>query len=169
MAKGKGLKDLRLQKYKQNRLAGMNRYNAAIAAGYSESYALKCAKKIEAQVATDLKDVFERKGLTDKALVEFALEALQAVKLQSCDIYVKTEDGKTVINKNSNDFIEVPDWHARHKFFQTIMELTGRIKIKVDHTGKIDGPEQRIVIVYPPDYKAKSERLNGITSKDISG
>lgn len=162
------MKDIRLQKYKKNRIAGMNRYNAARAAGYSESYADKCAKKLEAQIETDLRNAFERRGWTDKAIVEYAMEALQAMRLQACDVIVRKEDGKLVPNENSNDFIEIPDWNARHKFFATIMELTSRIKTKVEHSGKIDGPEQRIIIVYPADYKAKGDRI-GAASKDISG
>lgn len=148
----------------------MNRYNAAIAAGYSVSMAKSHTKMLEAKVERDLRDVFEQKGLTDNALVEYALEALKAVKLQTCDIYVKDDNGKLQINKNSNDFIEIPDWHARHKFFATIMELTGRIKTKIEHSGKVEGPEQKIVIVYPPDWKPKDERESiESASKRISG
>lgn len=158
----------RIQKYKANRIAGMNRKNAAIAAGYSVSYALTHANKLEEAIAKDLRDAFERQGLTDKKIVQYAMEGLFAMKLQACDIHVHTEDGKVKINKNSNDFIEVPDWHARHKFFNSINELCGRIKTQVEHSGKVEGVETRIVIVYPEGWKPKEERL-GSKTQSISG
>lgn len=159
----------RLQLYKKNRLAGMNRYNAARAAGYSHSYAMGKGRKLEAQVEKDLRNEFQRQGLTDKAIVGFALTGMQATKMQSCDVYIKTEDGKLVPNENSNDFIEVPDWNARHKFFDTVMQLSGLLKSGgIDQSVKIQGGETKIVIVYPNDYKAKADRLAN-TSQDISG
>ncbi len=114
--------DLRLQKYKKNRLKGMNKYNAARAAGYSISYS-KRACKIEEQIKEDLRDVFEQRGLTDQAIVDFAIEGMyQAKKLF----------GK--------EGVEYPDWQAKHKFFESICKITDRLKEKHEHTGKDGGP-----------------------------
>ena len=154
MTKRKKLQDTRVQLYKKNRLAGMNRYNAMRAAGYSHHYAnTRGPKYLESVIESDMRNVAERQGLTDRALVAFAIKGMQATRLQTCDIYVKDENGKLKINKNSNDFIEVPDWAARHRFFNTICELSGRLKTQIEHSGKVDGPEQKIIIVYPQDFK----------------
>lgn len=117
---------------------GMTPINAARAAGYSENYA-KQACRIERLVKVSLEDEFERAGLTDKAIVAYGLKGLEANKLQSCNLYVakakaeSVEGDKLILNKNSNDFIEVEDWTARHKFFETILKLTGKLKEKVEH------------------------------------
>lgn len=138
---------LRVQKYKKNRLMGMNQYNAARAAGYSEKYSRQ-ACRIEKLVQSSIRDVFEQRGLTDKAIVDYALKGMEAMRLQACDVHVqKDEDGKYEINENSNDFIEVPDWQARHKFFYTAMELMGLLKQKVEHSGKIEGMGETKIIV----------------------
>jgi hypothetical protein len=127
--------NIRQQKYKANRLLGMYPVNAARAAGYSENYA-KQACRVEKLVKVSLEDEFERAGLTDKAIIAHALSGLQALKLQSCNIYIskpsaESIDGdKLIINKNSNDFVEIEDWNARHKYFETILKLIDKLKDK---------------------------------------
>lgn len=112
----------------------MNQYNAARAAGYSETTSRR-ACTIEQSVKISMADSFEQAGLTDKAIVAHALQGLNAMKLQSCNILVSkamasesVDADSLVINKNSNDFIEVEDWNARHKYFETILKLTDRLK-----------------------------------------
>jgi hypothetical protein len=96
--------NIRLQKYKANRLAGMNQYNAARAAGYSHNYANKGGKRIEDLGKVGLEDAFEQAGLTDNAIIKHALEGLNA-----------TRNGK-------------PDWAVRHRYYTTILELKGKIQ-----------------------------------------
>ena len=123
--------NIRQQKYKKNRLLGMNQYNAAKAAGYSESTSRTKNHKIERSIKVDISNAFEQVGLTDKAIVEYALEGMRATRMRACDVYVqKDEDGNYKINENSNDFIEVEDWFARHKFFTTALELMGKSRMK---------------------------------------
>ena len=135
--------NIRLQKYKKNRLLGMNQVNAAIAAGYSEKYA-KQACRIERLVKVSLANAFERAGFTDKAIVVYAQEGMKAMKLQSCNIYISKPNpesidaDKLIINKNSNDFVEVEDWTARHKFFETSLKLIDKLREKVEHSGAIE-------------------------------
>lgn len=117
--------NIRLQKYKKNRLSGMNQYNAARAAGYPESTARGKIAKIERSAKVGLADAFEQAGLTDKAIVAHAIEGLQAMKVVNADIY-NEEDGEK--KKEESALREVKDWTARHKYFETICKLTGRIK-----------------------------------------
>lgn len=121
------------QKYKKHRLEGMNPERAAVAAGYSLSYARARAHRIEMSAKVGMAEAFERAGLTDKAIITHALAGLTAMKLQSCNIliskpYAESVDAdKLLINKNSNDFVEIEDWNARHKYFETILKLTNKI------------------------------------------
>jgi hypothetical protein len=123
--------NIRLQKYKKNRLAGMNQYNAARAAGYSEEYS-KQACRVEKLVKVSLADEFERQGFTDKFMVDYAMNALDAMHLVG------------------------EDWTARHKFFETILKLCGKlsqnqnsiainnvIQNKVGSNGSFDGEDRQ--------------------------
>ena len=114
--------NIRLQKYKANRLLGMNIYNSARAAGYSHAYAKKA--KPEKVAKGSLTDAFEQAGLTDKAIVAHALQGLCANKVISANIIHGDADEKT------NDFIDVPDWAARHKYYETILKLTDKLRDK---------------------------------------
>jgi hypothetical protein len=109
---------VRQQKYKQNRLAGMNVYNAARAAGYSHTYANNRGKQLDGRGMIGLKDAFEQAGLTDKAIVRHALDGLTATR-------------KSV--SSDGDQVEIPDWPTRHKYFETITKLTDRLK---EHTAE---------------------------------
>ena len=112
----------RQQKYKANRIAGMNQYNAAKAAGYSENYSKKGGSRIEKLVKVGLADAFEQAGLTDKAIIAHALEGLASMRTVSAIITGKDAGAA------DKDFIDVPDWTSRHKYFITICELTNRLK-----------------------------------------
>jgi hypothetical protein len=118
---------IRQQKYKENRLAGMNQYNAARAAGYSEKYS-KQACRVERLVKVSLVDAFERAGLTDKAIVKHALEGLNANKVISCNVISSNGEGMKDANSMTKDFVDVPDWQSRHKYFDTILNLIGHLK-----------------------------------------
>ena len=66
----------------------------------------------------------EKEGLTDTALAKHAEEGLNATKTISANITYGDADEKT------NDFIDVPDWSSRHKYFDTILKMTNRLKDK---------------------------------------
>ncbi len=95
--------------YRLNRIKGMNQYNAARAAGYSENYARDHSDRVEKAVKVGIGDIFEQAGLTDKFLAEYLMQALNATRLYS------------------RDFVEVADWIARHKFLETILRLKGHL------------------------------------------
>src|SRR5689334_2076639 len=96
---------IRQQKYKLNRIKGMNKYNAARAAGYSESVALTADRRIERkpEVRKSLNDAFEQQGITDKKIAQLVAEGIEAEKLQSINFTIH----------------RVPDYKARHSFIET--------------------------------------------------
>lgn len=102
--------NLRLQKYKANRLKGMNQYNAARAAGYSEATARTRNHDLENSIKLDMVDLLDQVGLTDKAMAEHIQEGLY----ESVKPYGK--DGE-----------EGPDWTARHKYCETVLKLKGKL------------------------------------------
>lgn len=117
--------NVRQQLYKKHRLEGMSKYAAARKAGYSHSYAIQ-AKSIENRI--NIEQYAEMAGLTDKKLIDYIVERLQAQKVISADIFIRDENGKLTVNKNSNDWIEYPDYHAQHKFLETFLKVIGKIK-----------------------------------------
>ena len=130
--------------YKQYRLEGFSKYASAIKAGYSKSMAIKSAKSIDNSVG--IKGWLEIIGITDKYLADYVQQGLNATKLHACDVWVKNDEtGKWVINENSNDFVEVPDWMARHKFLETLLKLNG--KLKDNGNGNGAAPTIQLVVV----------------------
>lgn len=106
--------NIRQQKYKRNRLLGMNQRNAAIAAGYSLNYARNA--RPEKVVKGCLADAFEQAGFTDKKIIEHALAGLEAEKTFVADKVVLTSE----------------DWNARHKYFDTILKLAEKLKDQIN-------------------------------------
>jgi len=137
MAKTKKKKfSARQQKYKQNILMGMSKYNAAKAAGYSEATARSHTKQLDERVA--MPDVLEQQGLTDQILTQKLMQLMNATKVIGyLHQYKKVEKGGVEkIQPDevvSNEFIDIPDWTARAKGLEIALKLKGLLKDKVDH------------------------------------
>ncbi len=107
--------------------------NAARSAGYSHNTAKKDGKRIENLAKLGLSDAFEQAGLTDKAIIAYALEGLEAIKLQSINFKIH----------------EVPDWTIRHKYLESIAKMTGRLKekdININNNTKVNVFPKRTVV-----------------------
>jgi len=76
-----------------------------------------------------------------------------AKKIQDCDIFVKGEDGKLRINKNSNDFIEVDDNQVQAKILELRLKLKGHL-----HTDTHIDQSQHLTVTMTE--MEKSERLS---------
>lgn len=127
--------NVRQQAYKANRLAGMNKYNGARAAGYSHYTAIKAGEQIEPKI--DFTDALIQAGATDKKLAEVLNEAMDAYKVISCnimidkDLNVKNKDA----NGETNDFIEVKDWQTRLAAVKQLCELRKLTNGKTNGSG----------------------------------
>ena len=126
----------RVQRYKHNRIKGMSPYNAARSAGYSKSTASQ-ANRIEARVKDELKDAFEQAGLTDKQIIEHAIAGLNAM------------DG------------DKPNWTIRHKYLNTILEITERI----NHQINIDNSKHLNNVYLSTKLKEARERVSATTEQ----
>ena len=143
--------NMRLQKYKKNRLAGMNQYNAARAAGYSESMA-RAACRIEKSAKISMADAFEQAGITDQFLIEHAKQGIKA--------------SKTVKIDGTEITLESPEWNIRHKYFETILKLTEKLKDKLEVSGNlkiVKMPEIKMEDGTPLRYKIGQYADPGIT------
>lgn len=140
--------NLRQRKYKANRLKGMNQYNAARAAGYSELTSRTRSHKLEASTKIDIQNIIEQAGLTDKRLMEIANEGLESTRLYGAEA------------------VEHADWMARHKFWESICELKGIIK-KNGITINDNSRHETNIYNLPDKLKAARERVmnarNGVT------
>lgn len=129
--------NIRVQKYKQNRLNGLGIYESCVQAGWAESYARSKAWRIEKKVKVSLQEAFGRRGLTDEKIISHALAGLEAEKSYT------TKDGEKEVYFGA-------DWTARHKYFETILKLTERVK--PDENSSKSGLNQ-VIIVYPSGEK----------------
>jgi len=76
----------------------------------------------------DYEDFMEESGITDKLLQEKILEGLDANRTVSAKIITKGADSQT------DDFIDVPDYMARHKYLETALKLKKRLVDRKDIT-----------------------------------
>lgn len=128
----------------------MNKYNAARAAGYSETTSKSHTKDLDARVA--MPDVLDRAGLTDTFLAQKLTELICASKVVGyLHNYKKSDKGGTekiapdeVV---SNEFIDVPDWSARAKGMELALKLKGQLRDKVEHDVKIAYTEMKRIII----------------------
>ncbi len=102
--------NIRQQKYKANRLAGMNQYNAARAAGYSESMSRTHNDRLERAMKGDIVNALEQAGITDK----YQAEALKRLTV-------------------------LADFPTQISTLKHIADLKGQSKARVEHTGKVGG------------------------------
>ncbi len=150
--------NIRLQKYKKNRLAGMNKYNAARAAGFSESTAKSHTKRLEEQIK--ISDLMERQGLTDICLLERLSQLLKASK----DIY--NFSGLTNEENGVAVKLGTPDWGARAKGLELALKMKELLRDKVEHSGEIKGGQKVVVIVR--ENGAESNRREGQIPSRVS-
>lgn len=101
----------------------------------------------------DYSDFMEAAGITDNLLQQKIMEGLEANRTISAQVVVKSDDPK-VRNKQATardvDFIDVPDYMARHKYLETALKLKKRLNEK-----KEDEPASNVTIVgfkfvFPP-------------------
>lgn len=119
--------NVRQQLYKKYRLEGYSKYTSARKAGYSHNTAIAAKRNIEKRINMDY--WLEQEGLTDRALAKHIFDGLGAMRFQACDIYIKKdENGKWILNENSNDFVEIEDWANRHKYLETALRILNKLK-----------------------------------------
>ncbi len=80
----------------------------------------------------DYEDFLEEAGITDKLLQNKIMEGLDANRTVSARITIKNQDKGA--NTQTDDFIDVPDFIARHKYLETALKLKRRLIDRKDIT-----------------------------------
>jgi phage terminase small subunit len=127
--------NIRQQKYKKNRLLGMNKYNSARAAGYSNATATAHTKELEERIK--IGDLMERKGLTDDVLIAKHKELLEAYRLLIIN-------GEVLAVENGG--IKQPELQIQIKALELAYKLKDLLKDKVEHSGEIKGNVTQIMV-----------------------
>lgn len=139
---------MRQRAYRNNRLKGMNQYNAARAAGYSHVSASKNGHRIERAGRVGIKDLMEQAGLTDKFIIDYINKGLNATRLFGAEA------------------IEHADWVAREKFFARLLELEEKI-VKAGVNVHVDN-SKHVTYVLSDRMKEARERLNRVQNADTA-
>jgi len=112
----------------------MNKYNAAIAAGYSKNTAAHHGAELDERA--DIYGTLERKGMTDKRMVDKHLQILEATKVVGyLHQYKNGENGVEKCEPDeavSNEFIDVPDYPTQLRALELGYRLKGHLKDKND-------------------------------------
>lgn len=119
----------RMQRYKKYRLLGYSKYTSARKAGYSHNTARSAKQSIESQPTFQY--WMERVGITDNFLAGKIIEGLHAKKIHG------TED----------NFIEIPDFHARHKYLETALKAGNKLD-KGDKSGSATEHKTYVVVQF---------------------
>lgn len=114
----------------------MNKFNSAIAAGYSKNTAINHTKELDERVK--IYDVLERQGLTDNALIKKHKELLEAHKVMIVD------DKIVDIEKGG---IKIPELFIQIKALELAYKLKDLLRDKIEHSGKIEGDGTKIIII----------------------
>jgi phage terminase small subunit len=122
---------LKQRKFLSYYLQSGNATQSAIKAGY------KCSASGQENLEKPLiREAFQRlldkHKLTDKRIAEKLNQLLNCKRIQSCQVFIKEENGKMVANENSNDFIEVDDNPVQLKALELLVKLKERFSPAVE-------------------------------------
>lgn len=147
--------NIRERKFIKGLMDGLTPTEAMRQAGYAENTALvKAGEKLE-KVKPTIKDLMDKRGLTDDKLLETLEEGLSATKVISAIVIKGKEedpaderDGMKDAHSLTRDFVDVEDYPTRHRYMETGLKLKGYL-MKQDLTlGNPDGSPLNINVVF---------------------
>ncbi len=111
--------------------------DAMIAAGYAASTADKNPGLVigKSRGKEAITEIMDRQGITDARLVEVLSQGLESTKVISAMVIAPSGEEMKDASGMTKDFIDVPDFMARHKYVETGLKLRGHLQTNV----KIDG------------------------------
>jgi phage terminase small subunit len=130
-------------------MLGMNKFNAAMAAGYSKNTAENHTAELDERIK--ITDMLDRQGLTDKVLVAKHLELLNAYRLM-------TFEGKVIAVESGG--IKIPELPTQIKALEIAYKLKDLLKEKLEHSGAVTTGETRIIIVQNAPQKEDARSLS---------
>jgi len=97
------------------------------------------------KMGIEFDELMEEIGIDDRILLQKLKEGLDATKVISCNVIAIDKEGMKDADSMTKDFVDVPDFLARHKYLETSFKLKGKLKDKMELTGKDGAP------LIPPD------------------
>lgn len=98
-------------------------------------------------------DFLEQAGITDKLLQQKIMEGLEATKVISARVIVSKDKPTSQANgelppatSQTDDFIDVPDFMARHKYLETALKLKQRLVDKPQMLQQINVNEGNTIV-----------------------
>ncbi len=138
---------------------GKTKTEACRLAGYAESTARSKSADIVSDIVEKsggIEQILNYLGVSKERLVRKIDEGLDATKVISANVIIGNEgdpaderDGMKEANGVTKDFIDVPDFMARHKYVETGLKLHGLLQTNV----KVDGD------LMLETYEARRKRL----------
>lgn len=148
----------------KNKVTHGNQTASARAAGYAFPEVSACENFHKPKFRAAFEALIDECGLSDVSLIGKIKEGLNATKLQSCNlVFKKDEDGKFIAEQNANDFVEIEDYNARHKYLETALKLKRRLGINDDAGQNDTSPISNITII-----RAENVQINNKTEA-VSG
>ena len=99
------------------------------------------------RVQSAFQKILEKAGITDEKLGQAISDGLDAYKVISANIIrnapssiADDKDGMKDADESTKDFVEVPDFMARHKFVDTVLKLKSHYpaeEVKHEHSGAV--------------------------------
>jgi len=132
---------IRERKFIKGLAAGLTPTEAMRQAGYSEATSIaKAGLKVkESRVQASIQEMMEKRGLTKDKLLDKLNEGLDATKVISANVVATGGEGMADAHGTTKDFIEVPDFMARHKYVDTSLKLGDHYPTeKVEHSGGVE-------------------------------
>ena len=135
--------NIRHRRFVNNVLTGKSFRKSALLAGFRDtgygSFLMK-----QPFILNALAEIMEKQGITDDRIAKKVKEGLNA--------YLVRRDG----GKQS------PDFHARHKYVETYLDITGKKAPQ-----KIESEHREIVIIFTPEVLKGLKDSGAITEEDM--
>ena len=140
---------------KQYIASGFNQTEMANRLGRNPSTICRNVDRLPVRNA--LQQAFRKIGISTRYKAKKFKELLEAKKIQDCDIFVKDENGKLKVNRNSNDFIEVEDNTTRVATLRLLCQVEGDVDKENGHE---KGSGNIIIQIVRPLGSDTNERIH---------
>jgi len=152
--KNKQKLNIRERKFIKGIMDGLTPTEAMRQAGYAENTATaKQAEKL-AKVGETIKDLMDKRGLTDERLLDVLDEGLRATKQISCNVIINAtkdaneQDAMRPAHEMTKDFVEVEDYPTRHRYLETGLKLRGYLQKQEVALGVAPGSQYNITVTF---------------------
>lgn len=117
------------------RLYARSGYNQSVLADRKGVTRQAINQQIKRKPVIDALQKFLDSPKLDKALIEVGIDGLRAEKDISCNVIAQDGEGMKDANSMTKDFVKVPDYNTRHKYWHDLLVAKGKLKINGNGNG----------------------------------